>query len=99
MANFRLSPSAKEDLYRIWLYGLLQFGEAQADTYYLSFFEYFEIIGRNPFQFPSADHIKNGYRRCVHKSDTIYFRVLPDMVEIMTIIGRQNLDKQVHKFR
>ncbi|WP_420400392.1 type II toxin-antitoxin system RelE/ParE family toxin [Flagellimonas sp.] len=91
MANYRLSPQVKEDLYRIWLYGLIQFGEAQANAYYLSFFEQFEVIGCEPYQFPVADHIKNDYRRCVHKSDTIYFRVLPDVVEIIAIIGRQDI--------
>ena len=64
----------------------------QADKYFDSFFEYFEIIALRPFSFESVDFIKKGYRRCVHGSDSIYFKVNNDTVEIMTIIGRQDLN-------
>ena len=65
---------------------------AQADKYFDSFFKYFDIIAQRPFSFESVDFIKNGYRRCVCGSDTIYYRVNEDIVEIMTIIGRQDLN-------
>jgi EPS-associated MarR family transcriptional regulator len=34
-----------------------------------------------------------GYRRCVYRSDTIYYRVQPSGVEIMAILGGQDLDE------
>ena len=64
----------------------------QADTYFDSFFKYFEIIAQRPFSFESVDFIKKGYRRCVCGSDSIFFKVNEDVIEIMTIIGRQHLD-------
>jgi len=92
MAKYRLSDSAKEDLIRIHHYGIKKFGETQADKYYDSFFEYFDIITKRPFSFKSVDFIKKGYRRCVCGSDSIYYKINNDIVEIMAIIGRQDLN-------
>ena len=91
MAKYRLSNLAKEDLIRIHNYGVRQFGIAQADKYFYSFFEYFDIIAQRPFSFESVDFIKKGYRRCLCGSDSIYFKINGDIVDIMAIIGRQDL--------
>jgi toxin ParE1/3/4 len=92
MAEYRISNTAREDLIRIHHYGVNKFGITQADKYFDSFFKYFEIIAQRPFSFESVDFIKKGYRRCVCGSDSIFFRVNENVVEIMTIIGRQDLD-------
>jgi len=92
MANYRLSNAAKEDLIRIHHYGVENFGMKQADKYYNSFFKYFELIAQRPFSFESVDHIKMGYRRCVCGSDSIYYKIKNDMVEIIAIIGRQDVN-------
>ncbi|MBZ9650478.1 type II toxin-antitoxin system RelE/ParE family toxin [Psychroflexus montanilacus] len=91
MANYKLSRVAKDDLIRIHQFGVRKFGLTQADKYFDSFFEYFEIISKQPFSFESVDFIKKGYRRCVCGSDSIYYRINNDTVEIMTIIGKQDL--------
>ena len=93
MAEYRLSNEAKEDLIRIHQYGVEKFGMVQADKYYNSFFEYFDIIAQQPFSFESIDYIRTGYRRCVCGSDSIYYRINNGMVEIMAIVGRQDLMK------
>jgi len=102
MAKYRLSNEAKEDLIRIHQYGVEKFGitvekfgMAQADKYYNSFFEYFDIIAQRPFSFESIDYIRNGYRRCACGADSIYFRLKNGTVEIMAIVGRQDLTKIV----
>jgi toxin ParE1/3/4 len=92
MAKYRISNEAKEDLIRIHQYGVEKFGISQADKYFDTFFEYFEIIAQRPFSFESADHIKEGYRRCVYGSDSIYYRLTNDIVEIMAIIGHQDVN-------
>jgi toxin ParE1/3/4 len=92
MANYKLSNSAKEDLIRIHHYGVEKFGMVQADKYFNAFFECFENIADRPYSFESVDHIRKGYRRCVCGSDSIYFRFIDDTVEIMAIIGRQDLN-------
>ena len=91
MSNYKLSNLAKEDLIRIHQFGIKRFGVIQADKYFERFFEYFDMIEEQPFAFESVDFIKPGCRRCVCGSDSIYYRVLNNCVEIMTIIGRQDL--------
>ena len=91
MANYKLSNEAKSDLIRIYQYGTEKFGITQADKYFDSFFENFEIIANRPFSFESVDYLKTGYRRCVCGSDSIFFKISNDIVEIMEIVGRQDL--------
>lgn len=90
MANYKISNLAKEDLIRIHKYGVEKFRMNLADKYFDSFFKNFDKIVENPFYFESVDHIKTGYRRCVSGSDSIYYKVNNDTVEIMTIIGKQD---------
>lgn len=85
MAKYRLSNVAKEDLIRIHQYGV--------EKYYNSFFAYFDIIAQRPFSFESIEYIRNGYRRCASGADNIYFRIKNGTVEIMAIVGRQDLTK------
>ena len=91
MAEYRLSNEAKADLIRIHQYGIGKFGMVQADKYFASFFKCFEIISQRPFSFESVNYLKKGYRRCVCGSDSIYYRINEDIVEIMAIVGRQDL--------
>ncbi len=92
MAKYRLSNEAKNDLIRIHQYGVKKFGITQADRYFESFFEYFDIIAERPFSFESVDYLKDGYKRCVCGVDSIYYKVNENIVEIMAIVGRQDLD-------
>ncbi|MEG0916970.1 MAG: type II toxin-antitoxin system RelE/ParE family toxin [Myroides sp.] len=95
MANYKLSNAAKEDLIRIHHYGVQRFGMQQADAYFSSFFDHFEMIARIPFSFESVDFIKQGYRRCVCGSDAIYYKVNNNQVEIMAVIGKQDLENRL----
>ena len=93
MGKYKLSNVAKEDLIRIHHYGVKQFGIKQADKYFDSFFVHFELIAKNPQSFESVDFIKPGYRRCVSGVDSIFDKMNEGVVEIMTIIGRQDLNQ------
>ena len=95
MAKYRLSNEAKNDLIRIHHYGIEKFGMTQADKYFESFFEYFDIIAERPYSFESVEYIKNEYRRCVCGSDSIYFKINKDIVDIMAIVGSQNLNEKL----
>ncbi len=92
MSKYRLSNEAKEDLIRIHQYGVRKFGISQTDKYYNSFFEYFNIIAQRPLSFESVDYIKKGYWRCVCGSDSIYYKINGDIIEIMAIVGMQDLN-------
>lgn len=93
MGKFKLSNVAKEDLIRIHHYGVKKFGMNQADRYFNSFYDNFEIIAERPQSFEAVDFIKPGYRRCVCGVDSIYFKHDGDIVEIITIIGRQDINQ------
>jgi len=95
MAQYRLSNEAKNDLIRIHHYGVEKFGMIQADKYFESFFNYFDIIAERPFSFESVDFIKKGYRRCVCGVDSIYYKINGNTVEIMAIVGRQDLNEKL----
>jgi len=91
MTKYRLSNDAKDDLIRIHRYGAKKFGTQQADKYFETFFEYFDIIAKSPYSFESIEYIRKGYRRCVCGSDSIYYNVNNDTVDIMAIAGKQDL--------
>ena len=93
MGTYRLSEKAKEDLRRIYRRGLREYGEAQADDYYNALFDRFEQIAEQPFLYPAVDDIREGYRRSVCGVDSIYYRIAGDTVEIMAIIGRQDVEE------
>lgn len=91
--TYRLTSCAKEDLWRIYERGVRKFGEVQADTYYLAFFERFEQIAKQPHLYISVDYIRTGYRRSVCGSDSIYYRIADDgVIEIITILGKQDIE-------
>ncbi|MBZ9731664.1 type II toxin-antitoxin system RelE/ParE family toxin [Salegentibacter sp. JZCK2] len=87
--RYKISLEAEEDLIRIYRYGAQHFGDKQALKYFYGLVDTFDRIAENPYMFPSARHIKQDYRFCTYKADTIYYRIA-DKVEIMAIIGRQN---------
>ncbi|MFA0960349.1 type II toxin-antitoxin system RelE/ParE family toxin [Roseivirga sp. BDSF3-8] len=91
MADYKLANEAKEDLIRIHQYGARTFGMAQADRYFNKLFECFDKIAERPFSFESVETIRKGYRRCTCGSDSIYFKVSDLSVEIMAIVGRQDV--------
>lgn len=95
MAKYRLSNEAKGDLMRIHRYETEKFGHIQADKYFNTLFEYFDLIAHRPFSFESVDFIKKGYRRCSCGSDSIYYRIKEDVVEIMAIVGKKDLDNML----
>jgi len=92
MYQYILSTNAKEDLKRIYAYGLVEFGERQADRYFHDFFNMFDKIVANPYIYQSIDHIRLGYHRSTCGSDSIYYRINNHTVEIMAILGGQEID-------
>jgi len=89
MYSFFLSKNAKEDLWRIYEYGVYKFGTNKADEYFNLIQDCFDKIASNPFMFPVF--IENDtYRYYVCGADTIYYNISENNIEVITIIGRQN---------
>ncbi len=93
MANYRLTPDAKTDLWRIYQWGFLNYGEEAADEYYNVFFDHFEMLTERPFIGSEALNLGNNYRKIVCGVDTIYYRISVDTIEIISILGRQDTKK------
>ena len=92
MANYRLTNEAESDLIRIHQYGVMKFGMTQADKYFHNFFDYFELIAQKPLAFKSVDEISKNCRCCPCGSDSICYTYLKDIVEIVAIVGSQDLE-------
>jgi len=92
MGNYKLSKVAENDLIRIHQYGVINHGERRADKYYFAFFERFEKIAEQPYLYQSIDHIRKGYRHSVCGADTIYYRIEDNTVEIMSVLGHQDIN-------
>lgn len=91
MYNYVLTQDVENDLDRIHEYGVGRFGMLQADKYYEMIFECFDKIASDPFMFPNLEHLNKGYRYCVCGVDTIFYKIIgDDLIEILTIIGRQD---------
>ena len=95
MGCYRLSNEAETDLIRIHQRGVREFGEARADQYFQAFFRRFEELARNPMLYPAVDNIRAGYRRSVCGADSIYYRVNGQDVDIMRILGRQDVENSL----
>jgi toxin ParE1/3/4 len=92
MGKYKISEEAKENLKRIYKYGVLEYGEEQADRYFEALFERFEALAESPYLYQAIDHIRCGYRRSVCGVDSIYYRVRDDEVEIMSVLGTQDIN-------
>ncbi len=53
--------------------------------------EKFQQIADDPLLYPAVDDIREGYRRSVFDRDSIYYRIDGEEVEIVAIIGHQDL--------
>lgn len=90
MADYILSESAKADLKNIYRFGFERFGEQQAEKYFDGLIACFDEIATSPLQFQQVPEVGNGYHRCAYISESIYYRVVNNRVEIIAIIGRQD---------
>ena len=52
-----------------------------------------EKLAEQPGLYRTVDEIRTGYRRSVCGSDSIYYRVVGDTVEIMRILGQQDINE------
>jgi toxin ParE1/3/4 len=90
MARYELSNAADRDFEGIFDFGIDRFGFAQALAYQDGLKQRFADLAAHPERYPTVDHIREGYRRCVYGSHAIYYRVEPERVFIVRILGQQD---------
>lgn len=91
MGNYKLTTEAKDDIIRIHQFGIKTFGVHQADRYFNELYDCFEIISDQPYLYQVSDQLQGQYRRSVYNSDTIYFVIEEDFIEIVRIVGMQDI--------
>ena len=72
-ANYKISERAREDMKRIYAYGVETFGVVSADEYYNDLFDRFEKISADPYMYPIAEDVGHAYRRSVCGVYKIYY--------------------------
>ena len=90
MVRFELSPDAERDLLNIAYFGMEQFGVTQSERYRDKLYQRFQELAETPLLYPAVDHIRQGYRRSVCGSHSVYYRIHTNYVEIMRVIGQEN---------
>ena len=64
-------------------------------NYYDVFFDRLEQLVKRPHLYQAVDDIREGYRRSVCGVDSIYYRIDGSTVEIMAILGQQDVDEWI----
>ena len=91
MADYILSERAKNQLKDIYKQGYIDFGEAQAEKYYMALHKRFEEIAEQPLLYPAINDIREGYRRSVCGKHSIFYCIADTRIEIVAILKRQNV--------
>lgn len=71
----RLSEKAKADIETIYRHGFSQWGEQQADRYYIGLMDAFEFIETFPMAAPLRESIYSGLRLRVYQSHIILYEL------------------------
>ena len=90
MTRYELANAADRDFEEILNFGIDQFGLAQALAYQNGLQQRFADLAAHPERYPAVDHIREGYRRSVYGSHSIYFRIEPRHIFIVRILGQQD---------
>ncbi|MBN4063432.1 type II toxin-antitoxin system RelE/ParE family toxin [Cardiobacterium sp. AH-315-I02] len=90
MVRYELTWAADQDFENIFDFGIDAFGLAQALDYQNGLKQRFSKLAEHPKQCPAVDHLRMGYRRCVYNSHSIYYRIEPENVVIVRILGQQD---------
>jgi toxin ParE1/3/4 len=89
MKRFVLSPLARADLGQIWDYTEQRWGLDQAETYLRRLQTVIEAVAADPNRGRRCDEIRPGYRKHPAGSHVLFYRLLPDGIDIVRILHRR----------
>jgi toxin ParE1/3/4 len=93
--HYRLTRAAVADYRELYLYGIDNFGEQQADRYCAGLDGLLDELTRHPKRGAPVDHIRRGYRRAVYQSHSVYYRLDDEGILIVRILGQQDTGAQL----
>ncbi len=85
MAAYKLSREADRKLAEIYEYSLLNFGEAQADKYFHSLHEAFELLMHQP----ELGRPFHEYRRHEHEAHVIFYKADSEGIHIVRVLHKR----------
>jgi toxin ParE1/3/4 len=91
MANFNLTPRAKEDLRAIWHYTRDTWGEAQADRYVSTLYERFGWLAENPASGKPRADIHEGYHSFPQGKHLVFYLRFDGYIDIIGV-PHQSMD-------
>jgi toxin ParE1/3/4 len=94
VAAYRLTQTADARLSGIYEYSYFNFGDAQADAYLLDLHRIFELLADTPFMGRDCSELGAGLRRILHKRHVAFYRIEPEGVLILDIIGADQLPEK-----
>lgn len=87
MLRIHIQDRARRDLIEIWQYSHENWGEAQADLYLDELEKSFTMIADNSSIGVRYDFISKGLRKIVVKKHLVMYRITPEMVRIVRVLG------------
>ena len=92
MVVYRLTAKAVRGIDGIYEHGILNFELGQSRIYLSGLHDRLSDIAEHPLQWPSVNEIREGYRRNVYISHSIYYRTINGNVAIIRVLGQQDID-------
>ena len=92
---YELSEAAADDIDAILERSVVDFGLRQTDQYFASLKRCLELLGANPMMGNSADDVRSGYRRFVHRSHVIFYRETLHGIDVVRLLHR-SIDVDSH---
>ena len=93
MARYRLSNIADQKIASIYEYSVLNFGETQADEYFLGLHDIFELLADNPLLGREALELGADIRRFLYQAHLVFYRPVSDVVLILDFRGTRQKPK------
>ena len=88
MGKYEFSKLTESDIDRIYEYGILNYGRAQAQDYLLGLHDQFQILADSKLFGRSAEQLAPNLRKLEYESDVIYYLPQDDGVFIVRVIGK-----------
>ncbi len=95
-AAYKLRPKAQKDVGIIWDYCVARWGADQAETYIRRLWRDIQDIAENAGLGQDCSQIRENYRKYLSGSHLIFYRILPQGIEIVRILHvRMDFDQHL----
>jgi len=94
---YKLTPEAEKDLTEIYLYGFLNFGEAQAEAYFAELEDCFQLLSKTPLICRERSEFSPPVRIHHHGRHLVVYVIKSELVLIVRLL-HDSMDVQRHLF-